>query len=120
MEYKREEDKNRVYMTYKEMVELFERINQHTLPAVKGYVIFSEKSFDREYPEVSRTYEVSSANKAWRSDMNGSSVFGSCLDGTDPCVRIDKYIREGLWIPEKCYIIRDKLPQFDNKGAVKE
>lgn len=43
----------------------------------------------KEYPWNSRTYVISSNNKAFQPDKGGYSIFGSCLDGTDPCLRLD-------------------------------
>lgn len=49
---------------------------------------------DTNYPELQSTYVISSNNKAYLPNMGGYSIFGSCLDGTDPCLRLDGYIQE--------------------------
>lgn len=94
-------------MTYGELCKSFreaEDCGQHML----GYIVFTEDSFDRPYSERSRTYAVSSNNKAFQSGMGGYSIYGSCLDGTDPCVRLEGYMAsekggENGWKIERCY-----------------
>ena len=41
--------------------------------------------------------------------MGGYSIYASCLDGTDPCVRLEGYMElehggKGGWKVEYCYI----------------
>lgn len=54
------------------------------------------------------TYEVSSDNKAFRSNCCSTSLFGSCLDGTDQMVRLDWYMKDfgnkGGWVVDHCYL----------------
>lgn len=94
-------------MSYAQLTDLFrtaERKGKHMI----GYVVFTEDSFDQPYPERSRTYELSSNNKAFQDGMGGYSIFASCLDGTDPCLRLDGYMaaekggKDG-WKIERCY-----------------
>ena len=94
-------------MDYGELVSRFraaEREGHH----LTGYVVFTEDSFTKPYSELSRTYEISSNNKAFQSNMGGYSIFASCLDGTDPCIRLEAYMaaekggRNG-WKIERCY-----------------
>lgn len=72
-------------------------------------VVFTADSFDKEYSEESRSYIVSSDNKAFLDGMGGYSIYASCLDGTDPCVRLEGYMaaehggKDG-WKVEYCYI----------------
>lgn len=96
-----------VELSYREMSDLFYRVNDEHKPSVCGYIVFSPDSFDKPYSEQSRTYVVSSNNKAYISGMGGFSIYGSCLDGTDQCLRIDGYIRatDG-WKIERCYMKR--------------
>ena len=74
-----------------------------------GYVVFTEDSFTEPYSELSRTYQISSNNKAFQPNMGGYSIYASCLDGTDPLVRLERYMaaekggRDG-WIIERCYM----------------
>ena len=51
---------------------------------------------------------VSSNNKAFISGAGGYSIYGSCLDGTDQCVRLEEYMRgENAWKIDRCYMKRD-------------
>lgn len=95
-------------MSYGEMTELFrtaERNSKH----LTGYVVFSQDSFSEPYPEIARTYMVSSDNKAFQPNMGGYSVFASSIDGSDPMVRLESYMaaekggKDG-WKVERCYM----------------
>lgn len=64
----------------------------------------------QSYTEQQSTYVISNDNKAFLPNMGGYSIFGSCLDGTDPCLRLDGYIQEEHggkdgWVIEDCCII---------------
>lgn len=97
-----------VDMRYDEMAQKFreaEKNGQH----LNGYIVFTEDSFTEKYPLESRTYIVSSNNKAYRPNMSGYSVFGTSLDGTDKNVRLDAYMADEKggkdgWKIERCYI----------------
>ena len=75
-----------------------------------GCIVFTEDSFKKQYSLESRTYKVSSDNKAFIPGMGGYSIFGSALDGSDPCVRLESYMaaehggKDG-WKVEYCYLI---------------
>ncbi len=74
-----------------------------------GYIVFSQDSFDKPYSEASRTYAVSSDNKAFQPNMGGYSIFGSAIDGSDPLVRLESYMAdekggEDGWKVERCYM----------------
>ena len=63
----------------------------------------------KEYPWSSRTYIVSSDNKAFQPNKGGYSIFGSCLDGSDPCLRLEGLMAEEYggkdgWAVEDCCI----------------
>lgn len=93
------------YMTYKEMCDLFIKNNDNGNPPITGYIVFASESFNKPYDEKSRTYRLSSDNKAFQTDKGGYSIFASCLDGTDQCLRLDGYIcGENTWKIEKCYL----------------
>ncbi|MBD5098381.1 MAG: hypothetical protein HDT35_02330 [Clostridiales bacterium] len=75
-----------------------------------AHIIFTEDSFARLYPLLSRTYSVSSDNKAFWPSMGGYSVFAYCLDKvSDQGIRLDWYMAEegnaGGWKVEDCYIL---------------
>ena len=80
-------------MAYGDMVAKFReaesagRGKQH----LTGYVVFTQDSFQKEYSELSRTYAISSDNKAFIPNMGGYSIYASCLDGTNTCVRWEQY-----------------------------
>lgn len=104
-------------MTYGELCKNFreaEDCGQHML----GYIVFTEDSFDKPYSERSRTYAVSSNNKAFQSGMGGYSIYGSCLDGTDPCVRLEGYMAsekggKNGWKIERCYTLDSDREMVD-------
>ena len=101
-------------MTYGELVTMF---REHELNRPKDHlracIVFTEDSFEEKYPEISRSYCISSDNKAFQQNMSGYSIFASCLDGTDPCVRLDWYMKvenpkTGDWEVEYCYLMGDE------------
>ena len=99
-------------MTYAEMTKLF---RQHELSNPEkhllGCIVFTEDSFDKKYPEESRSYCVSSDNKAFKPNMGGYSIYASSLNGTDKGVRLDWYMKEENpwaehgWEVERCYLM---------------
>lgn len=98
-----------VEMSYQEMTKRFREAENNRKEHLTGYVVFTEDSFDKPYSEESRTYVISSNNKAFQSGMGGYSIYASCLDGTDPCLRLDGYMSaehggENGWKIEKCYM----------------
>ena len=95
-------------MPYSDLRSLFHKAENEG-EHLTGYITFTEDSFDKKYPLESRTYIVSSDNKAFRSGMGGYSIFGGSLDGTDPHVRLERYMAaerggEDGWKIERCYI----------------
>lgn len=94
-----------VELTYSELADRFRNAESEGKKHLTGYIVFSQESFNKPYDEKSRTYAVSSDNKAFKAGLGGYSIYGSCLDGSDPCVRLDGYIRgENAWKIEKCYL----------------
>lgn len=97
-------------MTYPELRDLFVEHNKTQLAKpMSAYIVFADSNWpDRHYPLRSRTYEVSSDNKAFRSRCCSISLFGSCLDGTDQMVRLDCYMKDfgnkGGWVVDHCYL----------------
>lgn len=95
-------------MSYATLSSLFRSVNNRELPHITGYVVFTSDSFDKPYNEESRAYRISSNNKAYQSGMGGYSIYASCLDGTDPCLRLEAYMcGENAWKIEKCYMKKD-------------
>ena len=108
-----EMDQQQVDMTYRKLREYFrtaERQGQH----LAGYIVFSPASFEQPYPLESRTYAVSSDNKAFQPNMGGYSIYASSLDGSDPLVRLEQYMaaeyggKDG-WQVERCYMMADEV-----------
>lgn len=59
----------------------------------------------------SRTYVVSSNNKAYQPNKNGYSIFGNALDGSDPGVRLDHYMADehggkNGWKVDYCFQVK--------------
>lgn len=108
VDFEAEDITPKVEMSYPELATLFRSVNDKELSPITGYIVFSSDSFEKEYSEASRTYVVSSNNKAYQSGMGGYSIYASCLDGTDQCLRLEGYMRgENAWKVEKCYMFKD-------------
>lgn len=107
-----------VYMTYEEMASLFRQNESEGKEPLTGYIVFTSDSFEKEYSERERTYEVSSRNKAYMPNMSGYSIFGSSLDGGDKNVRLERYMwdekaGEDGWKIDHCYIKKDSKEIVD-------
>ena len=97
-----------VELSYREMSDMFTHINVTGGEHLCGYIVFSEDSFDKTYSEQSRTYVISSDNKAFKPSAGGFSIYGSCLDGSDQNIRLEEYLRgEKAWHIERCYMKKD-------------
>ena len=98
------------YGTMRKYFYAAERVGQH----LTGYIVFSQASFSKEYSLESRTYEVTSNNKAYRPNMGGYSIFASSLDGSDVNIRLEQYMAvehggaDG-WKIERCYMKADEV-----------
>ena len=108
-----EKTPHEINMTYSAMRNYFrtaERARQH----LTGYIVFSPASFTKEYSVESRTYVVSSDNKAYQPNKGGSSIFAVALDGSDAGVRLEQYMaaeyggKDG-WQIERCYMMSDEV-----------
>ena len=102
------------YAQLKNEFRMAEREGQH----MSAYIVFSQDSFDKEYSEESRTYEVSSNNKAFQPNMGGYSIYGSSLDGTDRMVRLEQFMAAELggdkgWKIERCYLEEPNREMID-------
>ena len=95
-------------LSYGELCERFreaEAKGEH----LSGLIVFTEDSFTEHYSEESRTYAVSSQNKAYQPGMGGYSIYGSAIDGSDPLIRLEAYMAaerggEDGWVVETCYL----------------
>ena len=71
-----------------------------SLRSLTGYIVYKESNWpDKNYPVVSRTYEVDARDKIFNPNAAGSGLFGYCLDGSDQGVRLDWY----NWEIDYCY-----------------
>ncbi|MDD4495049.1 MAG: YodL domain-containing protein [Eubacteriales bacterium] len=104
-------------LSYKELVSKFREAEQNG-KHISGFIVFTEDSFDKPYPIEARTYAVSSNTKAFQPNMGGYSIYGSSLDGSDVCVRLENYMeaerggKDG-WKIEKCYTQEDSKEMVD-------
>ena len=112
-------------MNYKQLTHLF---YQHESGAperhLTAYITFSSFGPEntKEYPWETRTYIVSSNNKAFQPNKGGYSIFGSCLDGTDNCVRLDCLMKEehggkNGWVVEECCVVGYLLLEGGDYGV---
>jgi len=98
-------------MNYSELKQIFQELKRNSpREDLTAHIIFTVDSFGKEYPLLSRTYRVSSDNKAFWPNMGGYSIFAYCLDKTsDQGVRLDWYMAEernpGGWKVQECYIL---------------
>ncbi len=113
-------------VTYSELVSYFKAVeNAKTGKHLSGYIVFTEDSFTAPYDERARTYAVSSDNKAFQPSMGGYSIYGSSLDGTDPCVRLEQYMAvecggKNGWKIERCYVKTEELEQVKDLIKVRK
>lgn len=99
-------------MDYKQLKELlFRHECEHPETHLTAYITFASfgPNNKKEYPWNSRTYVISSDNKAFQPNKGGYSIFGSCLDGTDPCLRLEGLMAAECagndgWVVEDCGI----------------
>ena len=106
-------------MTYQQAREYLIKYNEDRGYTTKGMkehctmvAVIDPKSFNKEYSLESRSYEFTNDNKAFLPSNLGYSIFASSLDGSDPCVRLEKYLRDEEggkdgWIVEYCYILKE-------------
>lgn len=103
-------EETEVDMSYGELVSKFREAERKSDGKhLTGYVVISEESFNEPYPVESRTYEISSDNKAFQPNMGGYSIYASAIDGSDPMVRLERYLaaeKGGAdgWKIERCYL----------------
>lgn len=68
-------------------------------------IVFSNKSWDKEYSEKDRTYRISNTDKYWYGECAGRSLYGSCPAESGGAIRVDWYMP--AWIVEYCYLIKE-------------
>lgn len=103
-------------ITYKELKKAFYDFNDThnwARESIKGVIVFREDNWpDDNYSLESRSYVVSSDNKAFIASMGGYSIFGSSIDGSDKGVRLEQYMEDeyagkGGWRVDYCYLIEE-------------
>lgn len=107
-----------IEMSYAEMISRFREAERTGGDHVQGYIVFTEDSFTKPYPEEARTYVVSSNNKAFQPNMGGYSIYASSLDGSDPMVRLEGYMQaerggEKGWKIERCFMKSTERKMID-------
>jgi len=102
-------------ITYAELAAAFREHERTRTPEtgdhLHGAIVFTEDSFLKPYPLEARTYLVSSNNKAFIPGMGGYSIYADAADGSDPCVRLERYMAEehggeNGWKVEYCYLTK--------------
>ena len=98
------------YGVVKHLMCEFNRINKGGKQSLKAVIVFTEDSFNGEYPLEARSYVISNDNKAFIDGMGGYSIFGSSLDGADRCIRLEAYMKderggEKGWKVDYCYFV---------------
>jgi len=102
-----------VDLSYHELCAKF-RAAENQGKHISGYIVFTEDSWPDKYPLEGRTYRVSSNNKAFQAGMGGYSIYGGSVDGSDPCVRLERYMADEKggkdgWKIERCYMSQAEL-----------
>lgn len=98
------------YSKLKAILREYEKQHPASQKALDAYITFTENSFDEPYSKESRTYIISSANKAFIPGMGGYSIYGSSVDGSDRGVRLEQYMRDehgekNGWKVEECGLL---------------
>ena len=111
-------------MNYSDLKQAFCDINRdHPTKKLTAHIIFSEDSFDKKYSLLSRTYRITSDEKAFWSRTGSRSIFADCLDGSDQGVRLDWYLAEegnpGGWKVQNCYVLEHMRDVADIPNAAR-
>lgn len=98
-------------ITFKELRDYFyvyNKTHDETDDTLKAVIVFTPDSFNEEYSEESRSYEIKSNANTFR-DKISNSLFANCLDGTDQGVRLDWYMEDygnkDGWKVDYCYLV---------------
>ena len=98
-------------ITYRELCKVFcEHERKEDGTHLLGAIVFRSDNWpNQDYTLEARTYNVSSNNKAFQPNMGGYSIYGSAADGSDPMVRLERYMfdehgGEKGWKVDYCYI----------------
>ena len=67
-------------MNYLELKRAFcEWKHEHPTEDLTAHIIFTQDSFTKEYSQLSRTYRITSDEKAFWSKTGSHSIFADCL-----------------------------------------
>ena len=99
-------------ITFQELRDYFyvhNKTHNWATDVLKAVIVFTPDSFDKEYSEESRSYEIRSDANTFRNTIS-NSLFASCLDGTDQEVRLDWYMeyygnKDDGWKVDYCYLV---------------
>ena len=91
-------------LTLNELTEILKKDDTKT-----GVIVIKNGPyFLKEFPLEARSYRVI-GGKHFKDGMIGDSIFAESLDGSDPDVRLDWYLKadkpEDRWQIEYCYIL---------------
>ena len=111
-------------MTYQELKQLFrDHEKKHPKTHPTAYITFSSFGPDNHdtYSWKDRTYSISSENKAFEPNKGGYSIFEACLNGSDPCLRLDRFMKEEHggkdgWVVETCCVVGYVLLHTSDSG----
>ena len=91
------------HITFMQLCEIMKDHNRRfneTERTLSGIIVYSQDNFTVPYTEEQRSYRVWNDNKKFRKNRVGKSLFGDCIDGSDPDVRLDQYD----WNIDYCYV----------------
>jgi len=88
------------YREFKDIMINHNIVNGEDSKAITGVIVYKQDNWKNDYSTESRSYRVSSNNKAFYSGKIGNSVFGDSLDNLDLGVRLDWY----KWRVDYCYM----------------
>ena len=92
-ELARMEEAKLSYHQLKAIFRAWEHQNPKPTVHLTACIVFKPESWPKEgYGFTSRCYTLSSDNKAFQPNTSGYSIFASCMDGTESCVRLDTYM----------------------------
>lgn len=76
--------------------------------SLQAVIVFKPEAFKQEYSLEGRSYKISNQANYFDNTKISNALWGSCLDGTDPMVRLDWYIHD--WPIEYGYILSKPEP----------
>lgn len=106
-------------MEYREFANLMQEAEHE----IEGYITVANESFAaKSYPWNSRTYLVSSNNKAYQAGKAGYSIFGTSVDMSDVGVRLDVYLKDEHggdkgWLIEDCGVVQYQLVRVEERDV---